>query len=186
MEFSRVDNARFSGGYSGGDTPVPIPNTAVKPARADGTWRVTSWESRSPPGYFEEMPAFVSTKAGISMFNTSYLQPITRSLCSSSRTVDAIIVSGVRYQLACQPLWHLHHNLVDRRLAQRARRVRRVASPRNLAVRRRNRSRARASRQRRPFLVQRRRLLRPKPVHGARPMVQLHERVPLRSVSHRR
>jgi hypothetical protein len=28
----------ISGGHSGGDTPVPIPNTAVKPARANGTW----------------------------------------------------------------------------------------------------------------------------------------------------
>ena len=184
MEFSRVDNARFSGGYSGGDTPVPIPNTAVKPARADGTWRVTSWESRSPPGYFEEMPAFVSTKAGISMFNTSYLQPITRSLCSSSRTVDAIIVSGVRYQLACQPLWHLHHNLVDRRLAQRARRARPVVSLRNLAVRGRNRSRARVLRPRRPFSAQRRRLLRPRPVHGARLMGLLRARPAVLIVSH--
>ena len=38
---------------SGGDgervTPVPIPNTAVKPFSADGTWRETSWESRSLP-----------------------------------------------------------------------------------------------------------------------------------------
>jgi len=27
----------FSGGYGGGDIPVPIPNTAVKPTSADGT-----------------------------------------------------------------------------------------------------------------------------------------------------
>ena len=27
----------FSGGYSGGVPPLPIPNRAVKPARADGT-----------------------------------------------------------------------------------------------------------------------------------------------------
>ena len=27
-----------SGGYGGGDIPVPIPNTAVKPTSADGTW----------------------------------------------------------------------------------------------------------------------------------------------------
>jgi len=27
----------ISGGYGGGDTPVPIPNTAVKPSSADGT-----------------------------------------------------------------------------------------------------------------------------------------------------
>ena len=38
-----------SGGHSGGETPVPIPNTAVKPASADGTWGVAPWESRTPP-----------------------------------------------------------------------------------------------------------------------------------------
>ncbi len=42
----------MSGGYAGGETPVPIPNTEVKPARADDTMTVRSWESRSPPGFF--------------------------------------------------------------------------------------------------------------------------------------
>src|SRR6476619_3852497 len=45
------EDAKISGGHCGGVTPVPISNTAVKPARADGTWRGTSWESRSPPEY---------------------------------------------------------------------------------------------------------------------------------------
>ena len=42
---------KVSGGHGGGETPVPIPNTAVKPARADGTWGEAPWESRSPPGF---------------------------------------------------------------------------------------------------------------------------------------
>ncbi len=33
-------------------TPVPIPNTVVKPLIADGTARVTVWESRTPPGFY--------------------------------------------------------------------------------------------------------------------------------------
>ncbi len=41
---------RIPGGDAGGATPVPIPNTAVKPSRADGTALVTVWESRSLPG----------------------------------------------------------------------------------------------------------------------------------------
>jgi hypothetical protein len=41
--------SRPGGGSGGGETPVPIPNTAVKPTSADGTWRGTSWESRAPP-----------------------------------------------------------------------------------------------------------------------------------------
>ena len=40
----------FPGGYSGEETPVPIPNTEVKLPSADGTARVTSWESRTLPG----------------------------------------------------------------------------------------------------------------------------------------
>ena len=39
----------LSGGYSGGDPPVPIPNTEVKPVSADGTWGVDPRESRTPP-----------------------------------------------------------------------------------------------------------------------------------------
>jgi hypothetical protein len=31
---------------------VSIPNTEVKPAGADGTARVTAWESRKSPGLF--------------------------------------------------------------------------------------------------------------------------------------
>jgi hypothetical protein len=43
-----------SGGHGGGETPVPIPNTAVKPASADGTWGVAPWESRTPPEHLLE------------------------------------------------------------------------------------------------------------------------------------
>ena len=31
------------------EPPVPIPNTAVKHARAEGTWLETAWENRSLP-----------------------------------------------------------------------------------------------------------------------------------------
>ena len=40
------------GDLGGGATPVPIPNTAVKPSSADGTVRATWWESRTLPGLF--------------------------------------------------------------------------------------------------------------------------------------
>jgi hypothetical protein len=48
---------RFLGGYAEGVTPVPIPNTEVKPLRADDTARVAVWESRSPPGIICKSPA---------------------------------------------------------------------------------------------------------------------------------
>jgi hypothetical protein len=35
--------------HSERETPLPIPNRAVKPFSADGTWGATPWESRSPP-----------------------------------------------------------------------------------------------------------------------------------------
>ena len=41
-----------SGGYGEGETPLPIPNRAVKPLSADGTWLARAWESRSPPVFF--------------------------------------------------------------------------------------------------------------------------------------
>ena len=45
---------KVCGGYFGGVTPVPIPNTEVKPTRADGTAREAVWESRSLPHFFRK------------------------------------------------------------------------------------------------------------------------------------
>src|SRR2546425_7881442 len=42
------------GDDTGGATPVPIPNTEVKPSRADGTALATAWESRSLPGLIQD------------------------------------------------------------------------------------------------------------------------------------
>ena len=39
------------GGHSERVTPVPIPNTEVKPLSADGTWDECPWESRTPPDF---------------------------------------------------------------------------------------------------------------------------------------
>ena len=46
--------SKFPGGHRGRVTPVPIPNTEVKPATADGTACVGVWESRSLPGFNRE------------------------------------------------------------------------------------------------------------------------------------
>ena len=48
----RMNCRSFSGGNVGGVPPVPIPNTEVKPSRADGTPRETARESRSLPDFF--------------------------------------------------------------------------------------------------------------------------------------
>ena len=47
---------RFPGGYRRRVTPVPIPNTEVKPSTADGTAGAGLWESRSLPGIFFKGP----------------------------------------------------------------------------------------------------------------------------------
>jgi hypothetical protein len=39
------------GGLAGGATPVPIPNTEVKPSKADDTAAERQWESRTLPGF---------------------------------------------------------------------------------------------------------------------------------------
>jgi hypothetical protein len=48
----RTQNSKdVPGGITGGATPVPIPNTEVKPSKADDTAAVRQWESRTLPGY---------------------------------------------------------------------------------------------------------------------------------------
>ena len=53
------------GSDSGGVTPVPIPNTEVKPSSADGTAWVTVRESRTLPEFFKP---FFETKKGFFIF----------------------------------------------------------------------------------------------------------------------
>src|SRR5437879_10843862 len=45
----RADSCNFVGDLTAGVPPVPIPNTEVKPRRADGTARESVWERRSLP-----------------------------------------------------------------------------------------------------------------------------------------
>ena len=42
---------QLPGGYTEGETPDPIPNSEVKPLRADGSDPARDRESRSPPGF---------------------------------------------------------------------------------------------------------------------------------------
>ena len=49
-----VFSVTVPGGHTGGAPPVPIPNTEVKPSKADATAAVRQWESRTLPGYNKE------------------------------------------------------------------------------------------------------------------------------------
>ena len=62
---------RFSGDFVGRVTPVPIPNTEVKPAGADGTARVTAWESRKSPGLLNEARS-VLQPSGLLVFDPRF------------------------------------------------------------------------------------------------------------------
>ena len=44
-----MPRSTLTGAYDNGVPPVPIPNTEVKPIRAEDTWRMTAWENRSVP-----------------------------------------------------------------------------------------------------------------------------------------
>ena len=52
----RLIHIEFPGGHRRRVTPVPIPNTEVKPSTADGTAWATVWESRSLPGIYLKSP----------------------------------------------------------------------------------------------------------------------------------
>src|SRR3954468_11242454 len=54
---------QISGDNSGGETPDPIPNSEVKPSRANGTAGETLWESRSSPGNIQPRGAQASLLA---------------------------------------------------------------------------------------------------------------------------
>src|SRR5829696_8290729 len=60
VQFSSSGGGAWSltafGGDSEGATPLPIPNRAVKPLSADGTWASRPWESRSPPFFTRAAP----------------------------------------------------------------------------------------------------------------------------------
>src|SRR5712692_8256569 len=75
---------KFSGDFVGRVTPVPIPNTEVKPAGADGTARETVWESRKSPGLLNASPLKVNL-SGLFCVEARLCRIILRSLASESR-----------------------------------------------------------------------------------------------------
>jgi hypothetical protein len=54
---------RFSGGHNEKETPVPIPNTAVKLLSADDTWLETARENRSLPELYSSIAQLVEHAA---------------------------------------------------------------------------------------------------------------------------
>ena len=73
---SRVSLFQFPGGHAAGVTPVPIPNTEVKPRWADDTALATVWERRSLPGLFLQTPRFRITGSGRFSFHRLQFLPL--------------------------------------------------------------------------------------------------------------
>ena len=64
---------KIPGAISEGATPVPIPNTEVKPLSADGTYWATSWESRPVPGYISRQTSYVEGRTFYKEFGGIFL-----------------------------------------------------------------------------------------------------------------
>src|SRR6185503_10033745 len=74
------------GGHTGRETPLPIPNREVKPARADGTRRATSRESRSPPIYLAKPAPLARASLVSGNVRTGYAaRSFSRQFGSSAR-----------------------------------------------------------------------------------------------------
>ena len=60
-----------------GETPVPIPNTMVKPGAADGTMLGTAWESRWLPNYggLAQLGEHLPCKQGVESSNLLVSMP---------------------------------------------------------------------------------------------------------------
>src|SRR5471030_3015255 len=77
----RTPGSKFAGGHRIRVTPVPIPNTEVKPDTADGTAWETVWESRSLPALFYDQARREQSRRAFSLYATA--------IAPARRTPDA-------------------------------------------------------------------------------------------------
>ena len=75
----KTQHARIPRADSGVETPVPIPNTEVKRASADGTGRATAWESRSVRGIFPFAGVAQSVEHDLAKVGVAGSSPVSRS-----------------------------------------------------------------------------------------------------------
>ena len=100
----------YSGGYSTGVPPLPIPNREVKPGHADGT--AQQWESRSPPFFFRSPPQ-QSCYGGLCFCarrENPYRIPISFMQCSLIRSRSAFwlpheVLRHILTQCFVEPLY---------------------------------------------------------------------------------
>ena len=95
-------------------TPVPIPNTTVKPLEADGTARETVWESRWSPGQFGPLVKRLRHHPFTVVTGVRFPQgsPYIRSHSSAGRA-PALQAGGHRFDPCCD-----HHKTFNGSVAQ--------------------------------------------------------------------
>jgi hypothetical protein len=91
---------KFPGGHRGGVTPVPIPNTEVKPSTADGTAGAGLWESRSLPGIYRsptrrlDASGFFFCRCRVTLLRSSRAHEATATAASSPHRPPPTARSG--------------------------------------------------------------------------------------------
>ncbi len=73
-----------------GETPLPIPNRAVKPHSADGTWPSRAWESRSPPFLHRAAPGRLELVNGPCSISSSSTATACSWTASESRYASTL------------------------------------------------------------------------------------------------
>ena len=86
---------QFSGGLTERVTPVPIPNTEVKPLWADGTARAIVWETRSLPG-LNQKPRCAAKRIGAFCFWLNYFVFVKERLFEKNGRTRVSMRSGTR------------------------------------------------------------------------------------------
>src|SRR5215467_13699484 len=90
----RTPGAKYAGGHRSRVTPVPIPNTEVKPATADGTAWETVWESRSLPALSRE-EANMLRHVGLSVSTPATTEQTTQfHMAPIGGTAERAAISG--------------------------------------------------------------------------------------------
>src|SRR5882757_6431485 len=92
--------------HSERETPLPIPNRAVKPFSADGTWGATPWESRSPPVFLSRRAR--PARSGSTCFCADVQEKTAQAAVVEDRVdIPALRVSGFGQDVVGDLAWQL-------------------------------------------------------------------------------
>src|SRR3954454_5434221 len=94
----------ISGGYGEGETPLPIPNRAVKPLSADGTWLARARESRTPPVYMQSRAALRGGSWRLRIPVVEDVEDVARRPADEEAAHTPRLVGQRVHDLAAEPL----------------------------------------------------------------------------------